>query len=286
MDLEAAIGAAFEEACREELEAPKPGNVHVLGAGHAMTVDDFRLAARHAAPFVAASGAPVGQRISRAIMASVGATGQNINLGIVLLCVPLAAAAEKARPHLRAAVTHVLERLDREDASLAFEAILRASPGGLGEAPRYDVRSPPTVSLREAMAEAASRDRIARQYVSGFADVFDVGLTALRRSLEQGGEMKRATLAVYLTFLASFPDTHIMRKQGAAVAERATRVARRFLEAIEGGAGLEDLTGELIAWDGELKRSGTNPGTSADLTVATLFAAKLQSILRRAGNSD
>ncbi|MGE8472213.1 MAG: triphosphoribosyl-dephospho-CoA synthase, partial [Paraburkholderia hospita] len=30
---------------------------------------------------------------------------------------------------------------------------------------------------------------------------------------------------------------------------------------------------ELAAWDNTLKRGGINPGTSADLTVATLFAA-------------
>jgi triphosphoribosyl-dephospho-CoA synthase len=286
MGLDQAIAAAFEEACRDELEAPKPGNVHVFAGGHAMTVEDFRLAAHNAAPFIAAKGARIGERISRAVRASVEATGQNINLGIILLCAPLAAAMEKGEPDLRAAVTRVLEGLDREDARLAFEAILRASPGGLGEAPRHDVRSPPTVSLREAMAEAASRDRIARQYESGFADVFDVGLTALRRSLARSAEPKIATLVVYLAFLAAFPDTHILRKQGAAAAERVARIAQSFLLRIERGAGLDELMGELIAWDGELKRAGTNPGTSADLTVATLFAAKLQSILRRDGNSD
>ncbi len=285
MSLEAAIAGAFEAACRDELEAPKPGNVHVFAGGHAMTVEHFRLAALSAAPFIASGGARIGERISRAVFASVEATGQNINLGIILLCAPLAAAAEKNAPDLHTAVTAVLDGLDQEDARLAFAAILRALPGGLGEAPRHDVRSPPTVSLREAMAEAASRDRIARQYVSGFADVFGLGLPALRRSHERHGEMKLATLAVYLAFLASFPDTHIARKQGASAAGSVTRIAQGFQGRIEAGAGLEELMDELMAWDGELKRAGINPGTSADLTVATLFAAKLQSILRRAGNS-
>jgi triphosphoribosyl-dephospho-CoA synthase len=31
----------------------------------------------------------------------------------------------------------------------------------------------------------------------------------------------------------------------------------------------------LIEWDGELKARGLNPGTTADLTVATLFLAFL-----------
>ena len=142
MRLEAAIGAAFERACRDELEVPKPGNVHVFASGHAMTVEDFRLGARRAAPFIACRGARIGARIWGAVEASLEATRQNINLGIILLCAPLAAAAEKRDPNLRAAVRDVLAQLDREDARLAFEAIVRASPGGLGDAPRHDVRSP------------------------------------------------------------------------------------------------------------------------------------------------
>ena len=33
---------------------------------------------------------------------------------------------------------------------------------------------------------------------------------------------------------------------------------------------------DLLKFDAELKAAGINPGTSADLTVATLFAAALQ----------
>jgi triphosphoribosyl-dephospho-CoA synthase len=285
MRLEAAIGAAFERACRDELEAPKPGNVHVFASGHAMTVEDFRLGARRAAPFIACRGARIGARIWGAVEASLEATRQNINLGIILLCAPLAAAAEKRDPNLRAAVRDVLAQLDREDARLAFEAIVRASPGGLGDAPRHDVRSPAQVSLLEAMAEASSRDRIARQYDTSFADIFEVGLPSLRRSLEHGGDTELATLSVYLAFLASFPDTHVARKQGVSAARRVMRTAGPLLERVQAGAGLAELRPELIAWDAVLKRAGTNPGTSADLTVATLFAAKLQSILRRTGKS-
>jgi len=35
----------------------------------------------------------------------------------------------------------------------------------------------------------------------------------------------------------------------------------------------------LLEWDAELKCQGINPGTSADLTVATLFADKLRRML-------
>jgi triphosphoribosyl-dephospho-CoA synthase len=38
------------------------------------------------------------------------------------------------------------------------------------------------------------------------------------------------------------------------------------------------MTGPLTAFDRALKERGLNPGTSADLTVATLFAASLMAL--------
>jgi triphosphoribosyl-dephospho-CoA synthase len=46
------------------------------------------------------------------------------------------------------------------------------------------------------------------------------------------------------------------------------------------------LLPDLLKWDAWLKQRGINPGTSADLTVATLFAHRLRTILPSARNSD
>ena len=43
-------------------------------------------------------------------------------------------------------------------------------------AEREDVHAPPSVDLRSAMALAASRDSIAQQYASGYADLFQLAL--------------------------------------------------------------------------------------------------------------
>jgi triphosphoribosyl-dephospho-CoA synthase len=45
------------------------------------------------------------------------------------------------------------------------------------------------------------------------------------------------------------------------------------------------LLADLLAWDRSLKQRALNPGTSADLTVATLFAHRLRGILPSASNS-
>jgi triphosphoribosyl-dephospho-CoA synthase len=269
------IATAFIAACRDELQALKPGNVHVFADGHRMTAVAFVASAEAAAPALTQPGASVGQRILGAVEATQAAVGTNTNLGIILLCAPLAAAAEQGASDLKAAVAEVLANLDIEDAELAFRAITLANPGGLGHAAQHDVHAQATVSLRDAMAAAADRDSIARQYVSGFADVFATGAAALRTARSRAFDQAAATLAVYLAFLAALPDSHVVRKHGLAAAEDLQRTALEFRNRLAAVADPSHLRDDLMAWDAELKARGINPGTSADLTVATLFVSYL-----------
>ena len=276
--LEAQVAAAYIEACLAELDAPKPGNVHRFAPGHRMEVADFVRSAEASAAPIVARGARVGSRIREAVDATLKAVGQNTNLGIILLCAPLAAAAEAPDIALRVALAKGLDGLDRKDAEDVFAAIAAANPGGLGRASRHDVNAPATVTLREAMAEAADRDRIARQYVTTYDDVFSLGLPALETARQRHGDPRWSTLAVYLTFLAAAPDTHIARKFDMGVAEAVRREAVNWREALTAARDPEAIADGLLTWDGELKSRGINPGTSADLTVATLFASSLLAI--------
>jgi triphosphoribosyl-dephospho-CoA synthase len=280
------IAEAFKAACRDELEAPKPGNVHVFAPDGRKSVEQFLRSADAAAAPLCAPAARVGTRILGAIEATAAAVATNTNLGIVLLCAPLAAAAERRPADLRNAVVQVLADLDIADAALAFRAIALAAPGGLGRAQQHDVFAPPTVTLRTAMVAAADRDRIARQYATGFEDVFTLGETSGSASLQCRGEPAWAALAIYLEFLSAFPDSHIVREHGIDVAEQVRRTAQTFHARLQAAHDPVALQADLLAWDELLKRRGLNPGTSADLTVATLFAQRLRNILPSARNSD
>jgi triphosphoribosyl-dephospho-CoA synthase len=230
--------------------------------------------------------ARVGTRILTAVEATLAAVGANTNLGIILLCAPLAAAADADLPDLRTALARVLESLDTEDANLTFRAIVRASPAGLGRVEQNDVFEPATVTLRQAMAEAAHRDRIAYQYASTFEDIFGRGEPLLEAALSRALQPSWATLAVYLGFLSAFPDSHVARKHGAAAAEEVRRNSLPFYTRLQSSENPAYLLPDLLAWDRSLKVRGLNPGTSADLTVATLFTHRLRNILPSAGNSD
>lgn len=271
-----AIATAFQRACLAELDALKPGNVHRFSAGHGMQTDHFQRAAEAAAPWIAASGTGVGTRIETAVRASLKATGLNTNLGILLLCAPLAVAAQRAPAgDLRGSLRDVLENLGPDDAEAVFRAIAAASPGGLGQEGEHDVRSPARIGLLEAMELASGRDSIARQYVTGFADIFDLGLPRLAGLIQAGPEAR--TEAVYLAFMAAFPDSHIARKFGKETAEQVRREAVSLATRFDPTAPDEQRRPMLAAFDASLKAHGLNPGTSADLTVATLFVARLQS---------
>ena len=272
------VAGAYVEACLAELDAPKPGNVHRFAPGHGMEVEDFVRSAEASAAPIAEKGARVGMRVRAAVEATLEAVGQNTNLGIILLCAPLAAAAEVADEALRSALAGVLDRLDKADAADVFAAIAAAKPGGLGQAARHDVRGPALATLREAMAEAAERDRIARQYVMAYEDIFSLGLPALAAARQRRSDAPWSTLAVYLTFLAEIPDTHIARKFDGSVAEAVRREAAGWRDAFLAADDPAGLADSLLTWDGALKSRGINPGTSADLTVATLFAASLSAI--------
>ena len=289
--------AAFTRACELDVLVRKPGNVSVHSSGHGMDAALFLASAAAAAGPLCTPGARVGSRIEAAVQATWAVAGCNTNLGILLLCAPLASAVER-RPQargagpLRTALIEVLADLDQDDARAAYRAIARANPGGLGTAADQDVHGVPSVDMRTAMALAADRDSIAMQYRDGYPLVFDVGLIALGtlgNLTPRPGKSRvpadapvdppdsfevAAVQRAYLALLGSVPDSHIARKRGLQVAEAVMRQARPWRARALSGEDL-DADPDFRAWDAELKADGINPGTTADLLVASLMLAGL-----------
>jgi triphosphoribosyl-dephospho-CoA synthase len=274
------IAQAYLDACDAELRALKPGNVHVYADGHRMTVSDFEKSARASAAAMGDPALSTGARIHEAIRRTHDAVGSNTNLGIVLLCAPLASAAAAlsdapSLDELRGAVDAVLARLDVDDAEHAYAAIRLASPAGLGRSNEHDVHEPARTTLLHAMRAAADRDRIAAQYATGYRDVFELGVPRLVDGLEGSNDPGIATTCAYMGFLAAFPDSHIARKHGDARAEEVRAAAAVLEMELRPDVTASALIPKLLAYDAELKSRGLNPGTSADLTVASLFALHL-----------
>lgn len=294
--LERSPAAAYLWACTLDVAVRKPGNVSLAAPGHGMEAGQFLASACVSAPPLFDPALGVGARLEAAVRATRAAAGCNTNLGILLLCAPVARAfetlalqPERSPARLRTALGGALDALDLADACAAYRAIATANPGGLGAAPEQDVSAEPDVGLREAMRLAAHRDLIARQYANGYAEVFALGLAAFARqpgrgqgdglSGSPGAAAEPEPLAqrvqrVYLAWLANHPDSHIARKHGEAAARAVSAEAAVWRDRL--AAEPAAAAGEAFAaWDDALKARGLNPGTSADLTVCTLFIAAL-----------
>ncbi|WP_031429961.1 triphosphoribosyl-dephospho-CoA synthase [Methylomicrobium agile] len=274
------LEALYREACEIELQAFKPGNVSVYADGHDMTVADFRRSAEASSGPLCNPAYSLGEKIYYAVKATREAVGCNTNLGIVLLCAPLVRAAADKPDHvtLRQALEQVLASTTIEDADWVFRAITLAAPGGLGSAGEQDVHQKATVDLLEAMKLAASRDRIAFQYSSGYQDIFDFSTKVYYNVIRGRIGRNWAALAVYVGLLRRFPDSHIERKYGNQYTGMVVARMAALEDALQQAENPEQTLPLLYQIDQEFKSQGINPGTTADLTVATLFTVWLEDI--------
>jgi triphosphoribosyl-dephospho-CoA synthase len=290
----------IELACLMEATARKPGNVHPGASFADLTYDDFvRAAAATAEPLAEASRVGVGRAVFNAIEATRRETGTNVNLGIALLIAPLAAVPNGVS--LGDGIRRVLSGTTIEDAEHVYAAIRLAKPGGLGEAATQDVKDVPTVTLREAMALAANRDQIAEQYVTDFELVRVtaaglhgswVGLSLRDRDSSRFQPevsmpvWEAAIIQIFIRLISKYGDSLIARKCGSEVNEKTKRRATVVLEA--GGCVTERGHSALADFDRGLRVDGhrRNPGTTADLIAATLFAALRDGLIEAPSRDD
>jgi triphosphoribosyl-dephospho-CoA synthase len=271
---------AYIQACELELEAFKPGNVSVYSDGHDMTIADFKISAKVSSDSIVNSSYCLGEKIFYAVKATREAVNCNTNLGIILLCAPLIEAAYQVTENLslQQALAQVLANTTVTDADWVFKAISLASPGGLGESSQQDVKQTATVTLTQAMEIASSRDRIALQYTTNYKDIFNFAVLRYNTAYNFFYDKAWAAVAVYTELLSRFPDSHIERKYGSChnswVREQILKVDYALNHYAK-----PELIAELYRIDSEFKAKNINPGTTADLTVATLLTIFLDELL-------
>jgi triphosphoribosyl-dephospho-CoA synthase len=273
----AQLAKAYKTACMAELQALKPGNVHAFADGHGMTIYDFIQSADVTADLITRPDLSLGERIFYATEATKNTIGQNTNLGVLLLCAPIIDAALELRDGemLEHRLNETLLRLTVSDADYVTRAILLANPGGLGRVDQHDVREIPKVSLLTIMQSAQDKDRIAWQYANEFRDIMEFGLTRYADAMIKWVNPAWSATAVYLAFMLQYPDTHVVRKFGLSFAESLRQEAVEFERMHSAAENPKLVQKSLLQWDASLKQRGINPGTSADLTVATLLASEL-----------
>lgn len=276
------IETAYKNACLAELQALKPGNVHIFAAGHDMDVVHFIKSAEVSAPAICQPEATVGDRIWQAINATNQAVGMNTNLGIVLLCAPLIHAYQSLPDHqaidlekLHLALKNTLQSLTVTDGQTASRAIVLAAPAGLGEKSELDVNDAPQVTLLELMQYAQQDDQVAYQYANDYDQIFDAFLPVYEQGLLQWEESAWATSVLYLHLLSSQPDSHLIRKYGIGKANVVMAEAKQIMQQLDESGHPKRIKKLMLEWDKSLKERRFNPGTTADLTVCTILVKSL-----------
>lgn len=264
------VGQSATLACLLEITAPKPGNVHRAADFEDVGFVDFAASAVAIGPAMeSAADVGVGPAILSAVTATRTVVETNTNLGIVLLLAPLAAVGSGVPTHHR--IQTVLSNLDAGDARDVYRAIGVAQPSGMGAVREMDLRDTPPQNLLHAMAAAAEHDLIARQYVNGLQEVFELVVPDLFEGLQRGWALSDATIHTQLVLMSGHGDSLVERKCGPAVARQlATRASEVLASGEPTDSSYQQSLSDLDFWlrcDGHRR----NPGTTADLITAGLY---------------
>ncbi len=211
----------------------------------------------------------------------------NTIFGTLLLEIPLGLGAISARqiPDIIPTARRVVEESNVDDALRFVESARACRIGGLEHgllqenARRLDISSPGGldeirsrgVTLLDLLKLSASYDLLSRELVSGFPLVRECSsrYVSLLREL---GRPERASSALYCALLSAETDTLIARKAGPEAAEE---VRREAAEAMTLGIFTPEWIRAMSDLDRSLRSRDLNPGTLADITATSIFAALL-----------
>ena len=266
-------------ACDTEIRSLKPGNVHEYSKSHDMNIKDFFKSSLIISKCLTKNNLNLGKKILTSVNEIQNKIKKNTNLGIILMLSPIVTVIQKegviSKKELIKKIKSLIKKQSIKNSIPIFKAISITSPGGLGFSEKYDVNQIPKISLHKAMDYSKKKDLIARQYCNGFEDIYNTGIPAYKKFYHKWGKVNWALTGVYLTFLTKFNDTHIVRNKGNKIAINVRKEAEKYYFFLKRNKNLNKIKKKLLFFDKKLKSKRINPGTAADLTVATLFFEKV-----------
>jgi len=247
-------------ACVMEASAEKPGNVTPTHGFKGLSYTDFIQAAEKLEPFIErASQEGEDTEIGKIIYEATSET-KNVNFGIVIMFVPLAAARGGSTKKLIGSLTP-------RDTQWIIEAMRKGKLGGMElkdkKLSKYDIFSKSIFKTIEderitplkLMKMAQPHDTLAKEWVEDYPIS-----RAIAKNIEADPQ---SIITEYLHVLSAYPDTLIARKAGLEKAREVSQMAQWV------------LSGNLSPgeFDTFLRAEGNslNPGTTADLIATGLF---------------
>lgn len=286
---------------------PKPGNVHrtsnlkeinfekfiassiVIGPPvHKITKRGFKVGKNKINP----RKIGIGRGIKESVERTIKWTEENTNFGILMLLVPLAAAAGKTLAEnkevivedVRNNLSPVLKNTTTEDALNVYKAISLADLGGLGDVDKFSAQGKDSddeiekenVTLYDLMEISAPWDNISKEWTTNMPITFELGFPSLKNLYKEKRNLNKAIVQTYLKILSKHRDSLIQRKNGEKTAKKSSKKAKSVLE--KGGVFNSEGEKALKNLDEEFKNNNINPGTTADLVASSLMVAILNGL--------
>ena len=267
---------AYLFACRKDIELIKPGNVNIKSPHPDTKAEDYLESSLLSSKELFKTDYSLGERILNSIKITRSKVKTNTNLGIILLCAPIIHACIYFNNlTMREGIKKTLSSSTVKDTQDLCMAINISAPGGLGTREIYDTASKPTVNILEIMNHSASYDRISYQYSHDYSDIFDFIIPRLVLLNKKHNSLDISLSLMFMEILAKIPDSHISRKFDDKIAKKTSNNASDLLKILDREYSPDYLADRLNNLDYEYKKKGINPGTTADLLVASLMIYKI-----------
>ena len=274
---------------------PKPGNVHRTRNYDDMVFQDFVISAvvigdtmeevaKQSKEIDDLSKAELGKYILQAVNETNKWIRTNTNLGIMMMCIPIAAAAaiSDSFDEIQDNVGRLMDATTVDDAVNLYDAINVADAGGMGYQEEFDVKSEKAKdelrannqTMFDVLEISAGWDRLADELTNKMPVCFEIGYPTFShawQSYDDVDVINKASVLTFMTILSQIPDTLISRKYGNEMAESVSKKAEELLAFKEDDSFVE----KLLEFDDYLYGNKLNPGTTADLTAASIFLSYL-----------
>ena len=270
------LKSAYLFSCKKDIELIKPGNVNLLSSHKDTKAQDYLDSAILSSKELFNQNYSLGKRILESVNVTRSQVNVNTNLGIILLCAPVIQSyIDFNNLDLREGIKKTLSTTSIKDTHDLCAAINISSPGGLGDSDMYDTASYPNASIKQIMDYSQEYDRISYQYSHNFSDIFDFIIPKLELLNQRYESLDISLSLLFIEILAKIPDSHISRKFGDKIAKKTSNNAHDLLKILDREYDPDYLAKALNNLDYEYKKKGINPGTTADLLVASLMIYKI-----------
>ncbi len=129
------------------------------------------------------------------------------------------------------------------------------------------------ITLYDLMKISSGYDLIAREWTKGFPET-EASAIRIRELYDTGLGLNYAIVQTFLELLAARPDTFIQAKFGEEIAEAVSRDAKQIVSEIH-NSDIHKTLPLVEDFDEKLIRNHNNPGSTADIIIASLFIVLL-----------